>query len=73
MGSCPANYQRINNGCYNFTENANIDWKTASSICKNLTDSTPANEYKTHLIAFESLAETIAINFWMRGIYKIGF
>ena len=64
LSSCPSGFQRINNGCYDFVQNSNVDAKTASLECKNILQNSTT---LSHLIAFETLAETIAISFWMKG------
>ena len=65
MSACPNGFQRINNGCYNFTTGISIPAANASSVCQSISTNTSA--YVTHLIAFESLAETIALSFWVKG------
>ena len=72
LSACPDNYQRINNGCYNFSNTASVTttytWKDADNFCKSLTSNQSiADGVVTHLIALESQAETIALSFWFKG------
>lgn len=41
-----------------------VTWKEADNACKQ---NHSASQALTHLIAFESLAETIAFSFWFKG------
>ncbi|CAF0768657.1 unnamed protein product [Brachionus calyciflorus] len=64
FAECPSGYQRINNGCYMFVNSTAVTWAEANDSCINAYSVSGA---LTHLIAFESLAETIAFSFWFKG------
>ena len=63
MTSCPANYKKINQGCYFFGQASNLDWNSAVSYCANNLNQT---NIVTHLISFESDAEIIGIYQYLR-------
>ena len=67
--ACPVGFLRINSGCYSFNIMPNkINAISARSLCQNVI---PNNtNISTHLIAFETLAETIALSFWMKGLFE---
>ena len=67
LGTCPASFQRINNGCYQFFDLVadKVNWTTASSRCEALSTQSPL--IRVHLLSLESEAETIAMAFWFKG------
>ncbi len=79
---CPNEYQRINNGCYKFVNSSTATWEIANASCygtygvsnTSVLENPRFNGTITHLIAFESLAETIAMFFWLKGFqYRESF
>lgn len=73
LSGCPTGYQRINNGCYFFMNGTSYDQATAKKMCTTSYNSTDKT-IVTHLLALESLAETIALSYWFKGFgYDVNF
>lgn len=68
LSGCPVNYQGIANGCYFIMNTTQVDQATANSMCVNNYSATAP--VVTHLLAFESLAESIAMLIWLKGRFE---
>lgn len=71
--SCPPGFDKVSNGCYlvsNYST-VSVTWTEARDKCKEMINSTTINGNLTgivyHLLALESLGETISLYYYLKG------